>query len=181
MTRLRRSIAQGATIAIVVLLVACAGGPAAQSLTPTPVGSVGLSPSVGSVVPASCDAIPAAALATLLGGSAKLDVEASDKQTYQLACAWFNDASGVGHVGAQASASADSFVNKVASQEGTGSSEYQSVPGFDEARLYASGGHLGYSHFIARNGDAAVWLQLSDIYPDPTIDQIAAVAHLFVH
>src|SRR5436190_809864 len=93
------------------------------------------------------------ALKDPLGGTAELDTGDSSADAASLDCTWRNTATGVGAIRIQVPRNTNSaFIDLVASQEATGTKEYQIVPGFDEARRY------GTKSFIAQNGGLAAWI-----------------------
>lgn len=65
---------------------------------------------------------------------------------------------------------ADDFIGFYGSQEGTGTSEYTEVDGFDEGRLY------GDFILIAKRNGFAVAVDARGVYPPSTEEQIVAVA-----
>jgi hypothetical protein len=128
------------------------------------------SSAAGATVPRDCSALATGAVSALLGGAPVLDSDSEfDTTLNQLHCIWYTNDAVTEKVSVQLGV-ADDFLGFYASQEGTGTSKYTEVGGFDEARLY------GDDILIAKHNGFAVVVDARSVYPQSTKEQIVAVA-----
>jgi hypothetical protein len=128
------------------------------------------SSSASATVPRDCSALETSAVSDLLGGAPVLDSDSEfDTTLKQLHCIWYTNEAVTEKVSVQLGL-ADDFIGFYASQEGTGTSKYTKVSGFDEARLY------GDDILIAKRNGFAVAVDARSVYPQSTEEQIVAVA-----
>jgi hypothetical protein len=121
-------------------------------------------------VPRDCSALEIGAVSELLGGAPVLDSDSEFNTTLkQLHCIWYTNEAVSEKVSIQLGL-ADDFIGFYGSQEGTGTSKYTKVSGFDEARLY------GDDILIAKRNGFAVAVDAGSVYPQSTEEQIVAVA-----
>jgi hypothetical protein len=128
------------------------------------------SSSASATVPRDCSALETSAVSDLLGGAPVLDSDSEfDTTLRQLHCIWYTNEAVSEKVSVQLGV-ADDFIGFYASQEGTGTSKYTKVSGFDEGRLY------GDDILIAKRNGFAVVVDAYSVYPQSTKEQIVAVA-----
>jgi hypothetical protein len=128
------------------------------------------SSSASATVPRDCSALETSAVSDLLGGVPVLDSDSEfDTTLKQLHCIWYTNEAVTEKVSVQLGV-ADDFIGFYASQEGTGTSKYTKVSGFDEGRLY------GDDILIAKRNGFAVAVDARSVYPQSTEAQIVAVA-----
>ena len=128
------------------------------------------SSSGSATVPRDCSALETGAISDLLGGAPVLDSDSEfDTTLKQLHCIWYTNEAVTEKVSVQVGL-ADDFIGFYASQEGTGTSKYTKVGGFDEGRLY------GDDILIAKRNGFAVAVDARSVYPQSTEEQIVAVA-----
>ena len=121
-------------------------------------------------VPRDCSELETGAVSDLLGGAPVLDSDSEfDTTLKQLHCIWYTNEAVTEKVSVQLGV-ADDFIGFYASQEGTGTSKYTKVSGFDEGRLY------GDDILIAKRNGFAVAVDARSVYPQSTEEQIVAVA-----
>jgi hypothetical protein len=121
-------------------------------------------------VPRECSELETGAVSGLLGGEPVLDSDSEfDTTLEQLHCIWYTNDAVSEKLSVQLGV-ADDFIGFYASQEGTGTSKYTRVSGFDEGRLY------GDDILIAKRNGLAVAVDARSVYPQSTEDQIVAVA-----
>jgi hypothetical protein len=107
----------------------------------------------------------------LLGGTPVLDTDSEyDSDLRELHCIWYTNDAVSEKLSVQLGAE-DRFLGFWASQEGTGTSKYTNVDGFDEGRLY------GDDILIAKGNGLAVVVDARQVYPQSTKEQIVAVGH----
>jgi hypothetical protein len=122
--------------------------------------------------PPSCDAIPQEALSDVLGGTVVVGSGSRSDRiavTCEFQATTANNSLNDLYVQLPMSI-VDGFLGLTASQEGTGTREYVTVPGFDEGRLY------GDSILIAQIGGRAIEIAVEHVFPPPTVDQMRDVA-----
>ncbi len=128
------------------------------------------SSSASATVPRDCSAVETGAVAELLGGAPVLDSDSEFNTTLkELHCIWYTNEAVSEKVSVQLGLAKD-FIGFYGSQEGTGTSKYTKVGGFDEGRLY------GDDILIAKRNGFAVAVEAGSVYPQSTEDQIVAVA-----
>jgi hypothetical protein len=133
-------------------------------------GSAPGSSSASATVPRDCSALETGAVSDLLGGAPVLESDSEFNTTLkQLHCTWYTNEAVSEKVSVQLGLD-DDFIGFYGSQEGTGTSKYTKVSGFDEARLY------GDDILIAKRNGFAVAVDARSVYPQSTEEQIVAVA-----
>jgi hypothetical protein len=121
-------------------------------------------------VPHDCSALKTTAVAALVAGTPVLDPDSKFNTTLkELQCIWSTNEAITEKVSVQLGV-ADDFIGFWGSQEGTGTSTYTNVSGFDEGRLY------GKDILIAKRNGFAVAVDAGSVYPQATQEQIVAVA-----
>ena len=121
-------------------------------------------------VPTDCSALMTDAVAALLGGTPVLDTDSEfDTTLEELHCIWYTSDAVTEKVSVQL-ADVSHFIGFYGSQEGTGTSTFTKVNGFDEGRLY------GEEILIAKRNGFAVAVDARSVFPKATQDQIVAVA-----
>jgi hypothetical protein len=128
------------------------------------------SSSASATVPRDCSAVETGAVAELLGGVPILDSDSEFNTTLkELHCIWYTNEAVSEKVSVQLGLAKD-FIGFYGSQEGTGTSKFTKVSGFDEGRLY------GDDILIAKRNGFAVAVDTGSVYPQSTEDQIVAIA-----
>jgi hypothetical protein len=146
----------------------CSGSSSSSSSSSRSSGSG--SSTASATVPRDCSALQTDAVSGLLGGQPVLDSDSEFDMTLgQLHCIWYTNDAVSEKLSVQLGA-ADDFIGFYASQEGTGTSKYTKVSGFDEGRLY------GDDILIAKRNGFAVVVDARSVYPQSTEEQIVAVA-----
>jgi hypothetical protein len=121
-------------------------------------------------VPHDCSGLKTTAVAALVAGTPVLDPDSKFNTTLkELQCIWSTKEAITEKVSVQLGV-ADDFIGFWGSQEGTGTSTYTNVSGFDEGRLY------GKDILIAKRNGFAVAVDAGSVYPQATQEQIVAVA-----
>ena len=128
------------------------------------------SSAASATVPRDCSALETGAVSELLGGEPVLDSDSNfDTTLRELHCIWYTNDAVSEKVSVQLGLAAD-FIGFYGSQEGTGTSKYTKVGGFDEGRLY------GDDILIAQRNGLAVAVDAGSVYPQSTQEQIVRVA-----
>jgi hypothetical protein len=147
----------------------CSGSSSASASGSSSASASGSS-SASATVPRDCSALETGAVSDMLGGVPVLDSDSEfDTTLKQLHCIWYTNEAVSEKVSVQLGV-ADDFIGFYASQEGTGTSKYTKVSGFDEGRLY------GDDILIAKRNGFAVVVDAYSVYPQATEEQIVAVA-----
>jgi hypothetical protein len=154
-----------------------AGGsatPASQSSTSASGSSASTASTSGkaadAAVPTDCSALKTAAVEAMLGGTPVLDSDSEFNETLkELHCIWYTNDAVSEKVSVQLGGAKD-FIGFYGSQEGTGTSTFTKVDGFDDGRLY------GDDILIAKRNGFAVAVDARSVFPKVTQAQMVAVA-----